>query len=224
MADVADDADECAICLLSGPALTTPLRVTHCGHAFCSGCLGSYVIKRPAGSPSVACPMCRASLPDWDLPQMLPLSVSRSALIDLTLAAGDEMPGLRIARVTPRSDAAAAGLRRGMRLLSVRSEPCQAGFSLSAALARSVDDEPIKIEISHLTPAVEPSTTSARQRPRANTLNPCGVGTCGLEPWPTLRPRRHGSFAEGRRRFIARARRHRRACAAAASSLSCGSG
>ena len=50
------DSDEesnvdCAICLLSGPAICTPLRITDCGHTFCIRCLAEYSAMLPQGSP-----------------------------------------------------------------------------------------------------------------------------------------------------------------------------
>ena len=74
---------ECVICLVAGPILTTPLRITRCGHNFCTSCLGAWVIKRQPTSAMIPCPMCRAELPDDDIPKELALTLTRRALVEI---------------------------------------------------------------------------------------------------------------------------------------------
>lgn len=190
---------ECVICLVAGPILTTPLRITRCGHNFCTSCLGAWVIKRQPTSAMIPCPMCRAELPDDDIPKELALTLTRRALVEIKLSPGDDEPGLRIGRILPGSLAASAGLRRGMRLLSVQNEAVADGVSLGLI---GNHDEPVEIVISDLRPAVdEPSA-----QPRATTLNPLGACVCCCivvgQLWQRLM-----QGPRGRRRF-------RHACAA----------
>ena len=127
MADVelgqasADDGD-CAICLLAAPAMCTALRTTECGHRFCEQCLGIYAMKKPIGEP-VPCPLCRTELGPEDIPSTIALSIApprAGESLGLSFTSVPADPLVRVVRVAPGSPAEAAGVRTGMRLLSVQ--------------------------------------------------------------------------------------------------------
>ena len=60
-ADDDHDDDECTICMIAPPALTSPLRTTQCGHLFCEQCLRAHAATKPSNQ-EVPCPLCRADI------------------------------------------------------------------------------------------------------------------------------------------------------------------
>ena len=177
------EENDCAICLVAPPALTSPLRTTPCGHIFCEHCLSAYAFKRPPGGP-VPCPLCRAPLrPEVDIPPShtisFPLPASRQ--LGMTLESEPTEAHARIVSVMTGSSAAAAGLRAGMRVLAVddvaitlRDTPAEVG----ARITRSASSH-VQVRIGWLRPAADDEAqTMARMQRRSPPQTEGRFDTC----------------------------------------------
>lgn len=175
------DADvetaDCAICLASAPQLCTALRTTACGHCFCEGCLCTYAMKKPLGTP-VPCPMCRQPLTDDSIPYKLTLTLDLAAGAALGFSVGRALPHgadgenrAEVMQVTPGGVAEAAGLRaKNMWLLAIDGAPLardERAADIVARLRRHSGRVTLRIEWERPTPPLHYTASPLPAQPAA---------------------------------------------------------